>query len=316
MPALPLQSILVATDLTEASDPVVAAAAALARWTGAALHVVHAIEFGAAPYTPDPSEARTFFGPIHAAQRALDEQLERVLPPGQPVASRHTEISSAHRAILGWAEVVSADVIVLGPHRRRGALDQFLGTTADRVVRRARVPCLLVRGTLSLPLERVVAPVDFSEESRGSLRLAAAWAIGLAPDGRPALVEAVHVVSSVLDGPAFDLSIVSDELHREVLRALRRTGLSDVPIEESVVRGTPATEIVERAGSEPGALVVLATRGYGAIERVLLGSVASAVARAATCPVLLVPAAAARGRTRVRRPPQLVAEPIVEGTTG
>ncbi|MBX6365269.1 MAG: universal stress protein [Gemmatimonadetes bacterium] len=316
MATLPLRSILVATDLTDVSDPVVAAAAALARWTGAELHVAHAIELGAAPYTPAPGEAATFFGPIHAAQRALEAQLQRVLPPGQAVASRHTEIASAHRAILGWAEAVGADVVVLGLHRRRAALDQALGTTADRVVRRCPVPCLLVRGTFALPLERVLAPVDFSPEARGSLRLAATWALGLAPEGRPAPVEVLHVVASALNGPAFDLSIVSDELHHEVERALRRMGVGAVPIDESVVRGTPADEIVQRAGGRPGTLVVLATRGYGAVERLLLGSVASAVARRAACPVLLVPGATARGRTRVRRPPEAVPEPTADPPAG
>jgi sulfate permease, SulP family len=38
-------------------------------------------------------------------------------------------------------------------------------------------------------------------------------------------------------------------------------------------------------------LLVLGTHGYGAIGRALIGSVSSRVVRAATCPMLLIPAA-------------------------
>jgi nucleotide-binding universal stress UspA family protein len=52
-----------------------------------------------------------------------------------------------------------------------------------------------------------------------------------------------------------------------------------------------AAEVVRYARDEDADLLVLATHGYGAVKRALLGSVASAVARDAHCCVLMVPPA-------------------------
>jgi nucleotide-binding universal stress UspA family protein len=63
------------------------------------------------------------------------------------------------------------------------------------------------------------------------------------------------------------------------------------PASDDVVRSAAALAkaIIARARTVQADLVVLATRGQGALERALLGSVASGVARRARCPVLLVP---------------------------
>ncbi|HWK90556.1 MAG TPA: universal stress protein [Longimicrobium sp.] len=44
-----------------------------------------------------------------------------------------------------------------------------------------------------------------------------------------------------------------------------------------------------RSGESHADLLVMATHGYGAVRRALLGGTAQAVARRAPCPVLLVP---------------------------
>jgi nucleotide-binding universal stress UspA family protein len=51
----------------------------------------------------------------------------------------------------------------------------------------------------------------------------------------------------------------------------------------------PAEEIVRYAEDNRADLIVLGTHGYGAVRRAVIGSVASEVARRASCAVLLVP---------------------------
>src|SRR5690606_15872693 len=97
------------------------------------------------------------------------------------VASREVEIYVAHKAILDRAAAVEADLIVIGPHRRRAVGDAFLGSTADRVIRSAGAPCLVVRGPLSLPLRRVVVPIDLSEPAQRALDAALRWSDALRP---------------------------------------------------------------------------------------------------------------------------------------
>jgi nucleotide-binding universal stress UspA family protein len=63
---------------------------------------------------------------------------------------------------------------------------------------------------------------------------------------------------------------------------------SDVPVETTIVEGTPSREIVRFAEREGCDLVVMGTRGRGGIDRLLLGSVAEKVVRASEVPVLTV----------------------------
>lgn len=295
-----IRSILVATDLTESSDEVVRAAAELAAARDAELHVLHAFDFPAVATTGKDVPAASFQGRIEAAERKLDEQLGRTLPEGAKAASRRVEIYVAHRAIVEVAEGVGADLIVLGPHSKRAG-DGILGSTADRIVRSASVPCLIVRGTLSLPVRRIVVPLDLSDPGLGALEVGLAWGVALgghddAATGTEVIV--LHVVPRVFETPdfPFDRAVIGPELHREVEAARQRVrGATELEVTEEVRWGeTPADEIVKMAAEEGADLLVLGTHGHGVVKRALIGSVASGVARRAPCPVLLVPPAMLR----------------------
>ena len=85
--------------------------------------------------------------------------------------------------------------------------------------------------------------------------------------------------------------MIAPELRREAEAAIERADTKAiVHVREEVRWGnTPADEILTMAEEEKVDLLVLATHGRGAVQRALIGSVASGVARRATCPVLLVP---------------------------
>lgn len=56
----------------------------------------------------------------------------------------------------------------------------------------------------------------------------------------------------------------------------------------SSVFGTPSQSILQRAEELPADLIVMGTRGLGAVKHMLLGSVAERCVRGARCPVLTV----------------------------
>ena len=236
---------------------------------------------------------------MRAAECALDEQIRRTVRPGVDVASQEVVIHVAYRAILDRADAVDADLLVLGAHRKRPLGDAFLGSTADRVIRSARAPCLVVRGPLSLPLRRVMVPLDLSEPALGALDVALEWSESLGPlseDGTPAPeLIVLHVIPQVFDFEAATVkgAVIGPELRRAVGAARARVGgASPIHVREEVHwDDSPAEEIVRTADAEKVDLVVLGTHGYGALKRALIGSVASGVARGASCPVLLVPPA-------------------------
>lgn len=293
-----IESVLVATDLTEASGEVLRAAAAIARSTGARLHVLHSFDFPIVPYTEENRRAATFKSRIGDARRELSEQVRLATGPDVEVASEEVVIYIAHKAIREHADGVDADLIVMGPHRVRPTADAILGSTADRVIRSSPVPCLIVRAPLALPLRRVLVPLDLSKTAQGALDRALEWSATLGPnDGGPSGAEltVLHVVPPEFasENFPFDREVIAPELHRAVQAAIDRVGdVSHVTVREDVRWGdSPVQEIVGMAKEEETDLLVLGTHGQGAIKRALIGSVASGVARSASCSVLLVPPA-------------------------
>jgi nucleotide-binding universal stress UspA family protein len=313
MPATPIRSILAATDLTGDSDAVLRAAGTLAAALDARLHLLHAFDLDLDAYPeldyPELGVAPSFQGRIAQAERALAAQLARTLPASVRAERLQVEIDMAHRAILARAEQVGADVIVLGPHRGRPHADRLLGTTADRVIRSATCPCLVVRGELALPLRRVVVPLDLSDPARGALATAAQWVDVLAArrpglDVADAELDIVHVVPRLFadDDLPVNRATIGPRLHRQVEEVLAEEGLELAVREELVWGDAPAGEIVSYAAERRAELVVLATHGHRALKRALIGSVASGVARDAPCPVLLVPPSQWSGREAAAAP--------------
>jgi nucleotide-binding universal stress UspA family protein len=287
-----IRDILVATDLSETSDVVVRAAAALAALTGGRLHVLHVYEFQSSPQMTS-LVAPTFDDRITELQQAVREQVERTVRGGVEVVSTEIIIFTAYRGILDHAHTVAADLIVIGRHRGGDSSGAFLGSTADNVVRSAGVPVMIVHDPLRAPLRRVVVPIDLSAHALHALDVAMRWVASLGPaDSLPEMI-ALHVLPASVQftARAIDDAAIAARLQAEVAAVQARAGLhADLNVRTDVRwADDTADEIVRYIDTEQVDMAVLGTHGYGMLERALLGSVSSAVARSAGCPILLVP---------------------------
>jgi nucleotide-binding universal stress UspA family protein len=61
-----------------------------------------------------------------------------------------------------------------------------------------------------------------------------------------------------------------------------------VATEVDTLEGNPATQIVELARRRRADMIIVGSRGRGAVAGTLLGSVSKAVVNSADCPVLVV----------------------------
>jgi nucleotide-binding universal stress UspA family protein len=273
------RSILVATDLSDGSNEVLRVAAQVAARAAAPLHVVHAVD-RLPGGLDEPYEERA-----REAERLLDALIGREVPSEVSV-QRHVEQSSPDRAIMEWADRVDAGVIVVGPHVRRAGPARLLGTTAERVLGSARVPCLVVRAPLAVPSSHVVAAVDPAHGVEPVLDVAIQWALLFGGAGGSAGVSRLSVLH-VTDDPRGGPPPVLEQAFR---LALSRGDAGGRLTTTLAVRGTDVVEsILLFAEAEVSDLLVLSTRNRGMVGRALLGSVSAEVTRRAPCNVLLIP---------------------------
>lgn len=294
-----IRSILVATGLGSESDAPIRLAGLLAERTAAELHLVHALELQAVPAGGSEGATPSFRDLVERTGTELEQQAHRAVPEGVVPASAEVVIFVPHKAILNRALQVSADLIVLGAHRRRPTGDQILGPTPDRVIRSAAAPCLIVPEIEPRPFRTIVAPIDIQMPAAAALDLALTWAARFGAEGGGGVeVHALYTApTEVAPGGEAELETA---LRREIDRSRERIDVNGVTRIQPVIRygKSPAEEILRYLQEVDADLVVLGTRGFGAIRRALIGSVASTVGRRAPCPVLLVPPVLWRGTER------------------
>ena len=201
--------------------------------------------------------------------------------PGEP--PRIAAVSgSVPKAIIRYAQEVDAGVVLFGPNRRSGGVSATIGTTAERVLRAAIVPCMIVPRWTGAP-RRILIPVDRSNAARGALRLAARW---FATD--PEVTLRVIQVSAIAE-PEHLRSMLSEREIEEEFRA-GCGGDCRLRLEHGVTTAPTAPEgILGEVARWGPHLTVLGTRGSGVAGRVAFGSVAGHVARSIEHPLLLVP---------------------------
>ncbi|GAB7524585.1 universal stress protein [Paraburkholderia sp. 2C] len=142
-------NILVALDGSETSTRALDVALRLARESHALLHPLYVIEVPLIAFdTPgfDPSIVREAF--CEEGQRVIDAACSRMAKLGVDGSARVVEAAApgedvAYR-IQRAATECGADLIVMGTHGRRGFRRLVLGSVAERALRSATCPVLLI----------------------------------------------------------------------------------------------------------------------------------------------------------------------------
>jgi nucleotide-binding universal stress UspA family protein len=269
------ESVLIAVDVSDSMETLLAAAKALATEFDARINVVHAFDPSRAGRDPLREEQR--------ARGALRDAITRMLPGEAAPAEVHTFTGGPAEIVLREADRLGVSMIVLGPHRNLGNRDKFLGSTAEAVLRFATVPCLVLNAPLTLPIAEIVAPTDFSTPARRALAAALAWSSA----GRsPVRVTLAHVAGapSHLTGDAGLESDLETELRSLAGETSSATGTRLLRNADD-----PAGALINLASESGAGLIAVGTSGAGTLTRAFLGSLSSELLRRADRPLLLVP---------------------------
>ena len=277
-----IETVLIGTSLTEASDLVVRTGLKVARAASARVALVHAcpphLIYAGVPWVPELPEVVE--AEKERVRRRLEEQAQRLGIRPEERAATIVELGPPHQVLIATGRETDADLIVVGA-AEEPILAKLLGSTADRVVRRAACPVFVVRRELPMPPARVLLPVDLSPLSAETFREGLRVLELLAGErGDEIRLEAFHVVDPDASGET-----------PEMAHFIGRSALEVVP---RTVTGYVEDEILTRIRDWEPSLVVLGTHGRNGFERFLLGSVATRIVHNGDANVLIVPPAAAR----------------------
>jgi nucleotide-binding universal stress UspA family protein len=138
-----------------------------------------------------------------------------------------------------------------------------------------------------LAFKTILHPTDFSESSQCALEIAC----GMAADYRAHLV-VIHVMAAPLGLPDGATFAVPDRGLDGIRTRLDELEIPNnrIDVVRRVEEGSPATEILSVAQLCHADLIVMGSHGRSGLRRWFMGSVAEAVMRKATCPVLTVSA--------------------------
>jgi nucleotide-binding universal stress UspA family protein len=300
------ERILCPVDLSDASRRALSYAVALSTWYNAPLTVLHAVA------NVPMFEVTAPFGTLGAPPVMLKNhdvekdraELRRFMGSTADTPSTEivVEVADICTEILRQAIDRKVDLIVMGTHGRTGLRHVILGSIAEKILRNASCPILVVpphapdvNGVGAAVFKRILHAIDFSKSS--NLALAQALALAQEADARLTLLHAIEFPQALHDVP-LPRGAEVDRLHAvaeaEYLRRLRAL----VPpqarmyctVAAQVSEGKPARAILRAAADEQADLIVMGANGRGAMDVMVFGSNTHAVIREAHCPVLVVPA--------------------------
>ncbi len=289
-----LRKILLATDLSARCDRALERAVAIAADRQADLIVLHAFqEFNEANLRYDVDLAPSWRAPPDAVEMAK-YRIRQGLQADVGDILEHATILIEEGEPADVIERASAsqgvDLVVTGIAREAPFASRpvILGRTVERLLRRVSVPILIVRNRARAPYRHILVTTDFSKPSAFALQLA--------------LVFFPHQTLHVLH--AFDIPRAGamPDLHRHV-EDFRQTHaleleefLASMVLPDEARRrlvrliefGGPPHLVREYVRDRGADLVVLGTRGRGAMLEALLGSTAKSILSALPCDALVV----------------------------
>ena len=289
------QRILVGLDATPESTNALRMGLWLHRRLGATVEALHVVDAPA----PDDIAGRPDTIALQLAKamddagQALEDRVARVLEEMVITDLGLTDVlrvSRGHptKVLLDRAREIEADLIVIGPHQRRGRID--FGSTARSVL--AGAPrAVWVQPGLPREPRRILVPFDLSDHALSALHLGRdlAESFGSELTILNAYCPSVHAVALA---PGFGASSLPAEAMRadrdlaeRTFRAkLEETGFQGKHIRADFVDGLASEAILARQSDHD--LIVMGSHGRTGLASVFLGNVAHRVIQTAHIPVL------------------------------
>lgn len=291
--------MLIALDGSKTAENVLPYARSLAKVLKIPVQLIGVIEIS--HYTSD-ARASYLDSLIDAAIRRNQEYLQRVAKTF-PSASVGCTVEGGvpEEIIITKAAEDRGTFIAMATHGRSGFNRWLLGSVAEKVLRGASNPVLLVRGIEEANTEgemapdRVVVPLDGSQLAEAVMPIVVELAkaaklkvILLRTYSAPPIMyrisheDFLHDLNKMLA----ELKTEATSYLDKIADQLKSKGLADVV--QIVSEGEAAETIIELARGAPNSLIVMCTHGHSGVKSWVFGSVTEKVVRHGGNPVLVI----------------------------
>lgn len=228
---------------------------------------------------------------VEEGERIVDEAADRACERGVDVVTDVVQ-GEPYAAIADYADARGIGLVVMPTRGRRGLERLLLGSTTERVVRRANTPVLTIQpdeGPVDYPYRNVLVPTDGSDAAHRALEAGVDVADAAGAD--------LHLLS-VIDAASLGVDVRAD-IQAESLEASAREVLDDAaafareagvdPVAETTQHGPSIHRtILSYVDEHDVDLIVLGTHGRTGLDRYLLGSVAESLVRTSRVPVMTI----------------------------
>ena len=296
----PFRSLLVPIDLSPSSDRVLGRLPLLPLAEDARVTVLHVVPSGMTS-TEQRNAARDAIKALAAEVR----HQRKALPRGVTIEPL-VKAGATAKTISSYAARMKTELVVMGRGSGSSLRDGFIGSTAERVIRQAKIPVLVVRLAPRSPYRRPALAIALDEAAYEAI----AVLLRMLPTPRSA-VTVIHAFDAPyrsyfypsLSGTTADerrdeLQLkAASEISGLLRKALARANVlpANAPAWKAHVRfGSPRTVVEQVVTRSDADLLVLGTHGRSGAPYLLLGTVAGDLLRQSKCDVLVVPPAPSR----------------------
>jgi universal stress protein E len=189
-------------------------------------------------------------------------------------------------AILEALRSVHAELAIIGGPGKRGLKELFTGTTAERVIRFADQPVLMVNQHAIGPYKRVLVAMDFSQGAKRALE----WACRIAPEAE---IRLVHAWLPPVKGGARERQ-QTDAANRRLrdqeeqqLRAIAHKAVPALSLPLKMVEDEPYPALRDAIGTFNADLLAMGTHTRSRLSTAIVGSLAQEFLASGPCDVLV-----------------------------
>lgn len=272
-----IKKILVPVDKSDSSLMSQETAALVAKKTHASVTVLHVVP--RVSYGKPETAALILSGLDQEGQRIVGEARGLFMKEKVEVKAEVLHEDDVAETILEFSD--DFDLIVIGGRGENEKGLNALGSVTKKVIMHASCPTMIVKKVSTL--SNMLVCVDGSDHAMKALN----YALSLA-EKMGSRITLLNVQETRLHKASPDVAMeLGGRVLIESLNAVEKRKLT---ADRRLEFGVPSDVIVDVAEKGNHDLIVLGSRGLGAVKRFLLGSVSDDVSYKANCSVLMVPA--------------------------